>query len=115
MIGYHVVIDVDGEVHKGRPLNVTGAHVRGHNRENIGICLIGTDKFSWAQFDALQYHLHALTQIYDIYPEDFYCHNQFTKLKTCPGFRINQFLSWYCNGRREALGGHVLQSHELVY
>lgn len=40
-IGYHYVIYLDGSVHKGRPDNVVGAHVAGHNTGTIGICYIG--------------------------------------------------------------------------
>jgi len=50
-IGYHFLIDLDGKVMAGRPLEQTGAHVKGRNTGTIGVCLIGkrvgkrTDKF----------------------------------------------------------------------
>ena len=40
-IGYHYVIRRDGLVQTGRPENVVGAHVRGHNTGSIGICVVG--------------------------------------------------------------------------
>jgi N-acetyl-anhydromuramyl-L-alanine amidase AmpD len=50
-IGYHFVIGndskieglsfYDGRIEMGRPINKSGAHVRGHNSTSIGICLIG--------------------------------------------------------------------------
>ena len=40
-IGYHYVVYRDGSVHKGRPVSKVGAHVRGRNRNTIGICYIG--------------------------------------------------------------------------
>ncbi|RJL06031.1 lysozyme [Paracoccus aestuarii] len=40
-VGYHYVIKRDGTVQKGRPDNVVGAHVSGHNTGSIGICCIG--------------------------------------------------------------------------
>lgn len=40
-IGYHWVIKLDGTVQKGRDEALTGAHVKGHNHNTIGICLIG--------------------------------------------------------------------------
>ena len=51
-IGYHYVITNgkphgdysagrDGEVQPGRRLRVQGAHAGGHNRDSIGVCLIG--------------------------------------------------------------------------
>lgn len=46
-IGYHFVVRRDGTVEKGRPITQTGAHVQGHNANNVGICLEGglDDKF----------------------------------------------------------------------
>ena len=48
MIGYHFVIDLDGTIEKGRPLEQEGAHcnTRGssgisYNKHSIGICFIG--------------------------------------------------------------------------
>jgi len=40
-IGYHYLIDRDGTVVSGRPLERTGAHVKGHNTGTIGISLFG--------------------------------------------------------------------------
>ena len=41
MIGYHYVIYRDGSIHTGRPLEMVGAHCKGHNAHSIGICYIG--------------------------------------------------------------------------
>ena len=48
MIGYHYVIDLDGNIEQGRPLTMTGAHCekpgfsgRPYNQHSIGICYIG--------------------------------------------------------------------------
>ena len=40
-IGYHYVVDLDGKVHPGRPVEQVGAHVGGHNTGTIGICYVG--------------------------------------------------------------------------
>lgn len=40
-IGYHYVIDLDGTIEVGRPIDVDGAHTSGHNRNTVGICYIG--------------------------------------------------------------------------
>ncbi|MHC5656030.1 N-acetylmuramoyl-L-alanine amidase [Stappia sp. ICDLI1TA098] len=40
-IGYHFVIDLEGNVHKGRPIGLVGAHVAGHNTGAIGVCYVG--------------------------------------------------------------------------
>lgn len=40
-IGYHYVIDLDGTVEQGRPIEQAGAHCTEHNAHSIGICYIG--------------------------------------------------------------------------
>lgn len=40
-IGYHFIIDLNGNVFKGRDISEIGAHVQGHNSDSIGICYIG--------------------------------------------------------------------------
>jgi hypothetical protein len=40
-IGYHFLIDRNGNVAGGRPIERTGAHVKGHNTGTIGVSLFG--------------------------------------------------------------------------
>lgn len=40
-IGYHFLVGIDGSIYEGRPLELVGAHVGGHNTGNIGISFIG--------------------------------------------------------------------------
>ena len=40
-IGYHYVITLDGQLHRGRPLEEVGAHAQGYNAKSIGICMVG--------------------------------------------------------------------------
>lgn len=40
-IGYHYVIRRDGMMEKGRSVTEPGAHVEGHNKHSIGICMVG--------------------------------------------------------------------------
>ena len=40
-IGYHYVITLDGKVHLGRDVDISGAHVSGHNPNSIGIAYVG--------------------------------------------------------------------------
>lgn len=40
-IGYHYVIDLDGTIEPGRPIETAGAHCTGHNANSIGICYVG--------------------------------------------------------------------------
>ena len=40
-IGYHFLVGHDGSVYEGRPASVQGAHVSRHNKQNLGISMIG--------------------------------------------------------------------------
>jgi hypothetical protein len=40
-IGYHYVVLLDGTIEKGRPDKKIGAHVRGFNKNSIGVAYIG--------------------------------------------------------------------------
>ena len=40
-IGYHYVVYLDGSVHEGRSVDVSGAHCTGHNSHSIGVCYVG--------------------------------------------------------------------------
>lgn len=40
-IGYHYVIKRNGTIELGRPVERMGAHVRGYNKNSIGICMVG--------------------------------------------------------------------------
>lgn len=40
-IGYHIMIELDGMVFTGRPVEVMGAGVLGHNHHSIHICYVG--------------------------------------------------------------------------
>ena len=61
-IGYHGVIRRNGTLESGRPLDVPGAHAKGHNHESIGVCLVGgldsngrpENNFTEAQFETLR-------------------------------------------------------------
>lgn len=40
-IGYHFVIRRNGAVEKGRAIDAIGSHVKGHNANSVGVCLVG--------------------------------------------------------------------------
>ena len=91
-IGYHFMISQDGEVHGCRPIEVVGAHCRGHNTGSIGTCLIGNDKFTSDQLKSLQ-SLHNILKI--VYGDSItiHGHREFTDSKTCPNFDVHKFIS----------------------
>lgn len=115
-IGYHYVIDTDGTVETGRRIGETGAHVRGHNRNSIGICMIGTDAFTEPQWRAL----HCLVDnLAGQFPDAEICgHRDLSPdrngdgtiepsewLKICPGFDV---LGWVANDA-QPLPNHICE------
>lgn len=98
--GYHYLIDRDGKVAKGRPLEQIGAHVRGRNRNSVGICLVGargasaTDNFD-EHFTNRQ--RVALKKQVDFLQKQFGAvlisgHNEYAN-KGCPGFQVKPMFS----------------------
>ena len=53
-IGYHFVVVNKGVVRRGRTIDDTGAHVRGHNRRTLGICVTGDNTVSTRCWDKYQ-------------------------------------------------------------
>lgn len=98
-IGYHAVIQPDGQVDRGRSLNEKGAHCIEANHDSVGICLVGLDKFTRRQFKALRYYIDSLMQTYPIEKHAIYVHNQFQSArdqkKSCPNLPVNVVLAWY--------------------
>lgn len=89
-VGYHFVIRQDGEIELGRPLNEMGAHCAKFNRNSIGTCLIGKDKFNKKQLQSLQ-KLHAMLS--SMFPKiTYHAHNEFNTNKTCPNFNVDKVL-----------------------
>ena len=89
-IGYHFVIKIDGSVDEGRRVSEVGAHAVGFNLDSIGICLIGTDKFTQAQWDALKV---LVTWLKAQYPEaEIVGHRDLPNVKKeCPGFSVKEW------------------------
>lgn len=68
-IGYHWIIRTNGQPVKGRSVDEVGAHVAGHNSDSVGICMVGTDRFFFRQFEALHELLGTLAYTWqDRYP-----------------------------------------------
>lgn len=95
-IGYHLVIKRDGEIEDGRPLELTGAHVKGYNTGSIGICLIGgveEGNISQAQDNFTPEQWRSLRNLLKICKADYkkatiHGHNEFDAGKECPSFDV---------------------------
>ena len=103
--GYHRIIlngrrtrwayhkDDDGVVETGRPLDddhildthEVGAHVRGHNRDSVGVCLIGKrGLYTVPQQLSLRITVRDLMDQFCLTIDDVYGHRDFSLEKTCP-------------------------------
>lgn len=99
-IGYHFIIDIDGTLETGRAIGEKGAHVKGYNTGNIGICLVGgvsIDGKNYARFTKAQWRtLHELlVNLQRDYPNATVLgHRDFDGVhKDCPCFDVRAFLS----------------------
>ena len=88
-IGYHWVITIDGQLQAGRPEYWMGSHARGHNKDSIGICMIGTDEFNKEQWHILENKIRQL--IIDHPNAKVIGHNEVSS-KKCPGFDVQWWL-----------------------
>lgn len=99
-IGYHWIIDRDGTVKPGRAEDEQGAHVRGHNENSLGVCLIGghgsdqsdlfSDNFTDEQDKALRALLRQIEQRHG--SVRIRGHNDVSP-KACPGFNVARWLT----------------------
>ena len=95
-IGYHFVIYRDGSVNIGRPLQKSGAHCSGHNKNSIGVCYIGgvatdgktpKDTRTSAQKDSL---VRLITELRQQFPNaSVHGHREFAN-KACPCFNASE-------------------------
>lgn len=112
-IGYHTVILRDGTIQIGRPWRRYGAHVKGHNAKNFGICMVGgvdsnnkaEDNFTEEQWDSLRTVLMDLVGILGIKDGNILGHRDWSPdlnhdgkitsneyIKMCPCFSVADFL-----------------------
>lgn len=93
-IGYHYVIRRDGVLETGRPEKETGAHVKGLNKNSIGVCFVGGKEGHGKQADnftipQMQIGRMLMQDFKRDYPGvTFHGHNEFSK-KACPVFDID--------------------------
>jgi len=105
---YHYVIKRNGNIERGRPVNIKGAHARaaGHNNNSIGIsfvagynCPTGTpnpnryisaESITPAQFAALDSYLKAFFMVYP--GGQVFGHQDFDSNKPDPGFDVGTYI-----------------------
>jgi N-acetylmuramoyl-L-alanine amidase len=95
-IGYHYVVYLDGSIHPGRPIEVSGAHTKGLNKNSIGVVYVGginamnfkaKDTRTPEQKEALDCLLNELMGTYK--GATLHGHNEFAP-KACPSFNVQK-------------------------
>ncbi len=112
-IGYHFIVDRDGTVNRGRPVDKTGAFEPKVNARGIGVCLIGgygsnaTDSFGQHYTPEQDESLRKLIRILQHqYPtiKAITGHNDYSS-KACPGFKVSRWLAGAAPARTFAESG----------
>ncbi len=90
-IGYHFVVELDGTVCDGRPVENAGAHAKGHNANSIGVCYVGgTDENLEAKDTRTPEQTEALIELIkdlkDKYPNAEVLGHRDISEKECPSF-----------------------------
>ena len=93
-IGYHYIIIGDGKVEYGRPISKIGAHCRGHNRDSLGVCVVGNNtvpehKWSMQQVASLQDLVYGLKLVFPNLTVRG--HNEYANT-LCPGVDVQKLL-----------------------
>jgi hypothetical protein len=101
-VGYHFVIlngiinkgffikSLNGQIEVGRPLEIKGAGVKGHNIGAIHICLIGKDgKFTEAQIRSLLSLIADLKNKFSVSLKNILGHYELNRDKVCPEIDMN--------------------------
>jgi len=100
-IGYHAYISRTGDILQARPIEIQGAHVKGHNADSIGVCLAGgfgsssedraVDHYTPEQLAALW---KFIKDARDMYGDaiSVHGHNEYAN-KACPGFPVSRWMA----------------------
>lgn len=92
-IGYHFVIYRNGGIATGRAMDEIGAHAKGYNKTSLGICLVGREKFTLKQWQALKDNILSLKKLHP--NARIVGHGKLPgQNKTCPNFDV---AAWWQN------------------
>lgn len=89
-IGYHFLIDPQGNIFEGRPINVVGAHVLNRNSGNVGISILGNyhppskDVFAPKTQESFVTVARYVKDTYAVQISSFFAHRDIGKTD-CPG------------------------------
>jgi hypothetical protein len=111
-VGYHFLIDPQGQVWEGRRLLFQGAHAGGAaNIGNVGVCLLGnfeTHAVPYAQLRAMDDLVASLRIHFRIPAAQVRTHREW-KATACPGSELHAAVLAYRSGTRPSLATVALQ------
>lgn len=90
-IGYHYIIDREGRVWEGRPIQYQGAHVKNDNEHNVGVLCLGNFEIhtpTSAQLNTLAGHVSYLRKKYRLSERSIYTHKEINPTQ-CPGRNLH--------------------------
>jgi len=96
-IGYHALIDANGNVWAGRRISIAGAHTRGHNTETLGLCFIGyyhaptNHALTAEQLDGAAKHLAYWCNLFGLATDKIFPHSWFART-ACPGDGVREHM-----------------------
>jgi len=96
-IGYHFIVDPQGRVWEGRPLNYQGAHVKDFNEGNIGILVLGNfqyNKPNEKSMNALFKLMGYLMKEYKLEWNQVFTHRELVPYQSneCPGIYLQTII-----------------------
>jgi hypothetical protein len=94
-IGYHVVIESDGQIVAGRHISKVGAHAKNRNRHSIGVAAIGDNTVEGKEWTAAQRFVLpvVLRTLQMLFPGAKVIGHRDVRDTACPGFAFN----WHFN------------------
>lgn len=110
-VGYHYLIDWEGRILEGRPLDRLGAHVERHNTGSVGIVLMGDfsrQKPTAQQLAAAKALLRWLSWELKLSPKHIAGHHHM-KFTACPGKNLND--PWDPKSPLQAMRTELLIEH----
>jgi hypothetical protein len=107
-VAYHFVIETSGKIEPGRGLDEIGSHTSGRNTQSIGICLIGTDKFTEAQWESLANLVRILQSFLPIQLR-VSGHRDHAR-KYCPGFSVE---TWYYDNNSNPTADQICEERHI--
>lgn len=84
-IGYHFYVRRDGNIYRGRPIEMIGAHTENYNISSVSVCFEGnfeTDTMTPTQVEAGR---ELVTYLKNLYPESEVKRHKDFNTTACPG------------------------------